>query len=36
MLQVTRALFKSYPQRAVVGLVLMSAQAFFYNAIFFT
>lgn len=36
MLQVTRALFKTYPQRAVVGLVLMSAQAFFYNAIFFT
>jgi MFS family permease len=25
-----------YRQRAVVGLVLMSAQAFFYNAIFFT
>ena len=29
-------LFRRYPRRAVLGLVLMSAQAFFYNAIFFT
>ncbi|MDB5986247.1 MAG: transporter [Nevskia sp.] len=36
LLQLTRALFRSYPQRAAVGLVLMAAQAFFYNAIFFT
>jgi MFS family permease len=31
-----RSLFRLYPRRAVLGLVLMSAQAFFYNAIFFT
>ena len=30
------SLFKRYPRRAVLGLVLMAAQAFFYNAIFFT
>jgi MFS family permease len=30
------ALLRLYPRRAVLGLVLMSAQAFFYNAIFFT
>ncbi len=29
-------LFRLYPRRAVLGLVLMTAQAFFYNAIFFT
>ena len=29
-------LFRSYPRRAVLGLVLMTAQAFCYNAIFFT
>jgi MFS family permease len=29
-------LFRLYPRRALLGLVLMSAQAFFYNAIFFT
>ena len=29
-------LFRHYPRRAVLGLVLMSAQAFCYNAIFFT
>jgi MFS family permease len=28
--------FKHYPSRAVLGLVLMTAQAFLYNAIFFT
>jgi MFS family permease len=30
------SLFQRYPKRAVLGLVLMAAQAFFYNAIFFT
>jgi MFS family permease len=30
------ALFKHYPRRALLGLVLMTAQAFCYNAIFFT
>jgi len=34
--EVTQALFKLYRQRTVVGLALMAAQAFFYNAIFFT
>jgi MFS family permease len=29
-------LFRLYPRRAVLGLILMTAQAFFYNAIFFT
>jgi MFS family permease len=29
-------LFAHYPRRAVLGLVLMTAQAFCYNAIFFT
>ena len=29
-------LFTTYRQRSLVGLVLMVAQAFFYNAIFFT
>ena len=30
------ALLRDYPQRVVLGLTLMSAQAFFYNAIFFS
>jgi MFS family permease len=30
------AIVNDYPQRVVLGLVLMSSQAFFYNAIFFT
>lgn len=34
--EVVHTLFTVYRQRALVGLVLMSAQAFFYNAIFFT
>jgi MFS family permease len=34
--EVAHTLFYSYRQRALVGLVLMVAQAFFYNAIFFT
>ena len=34
--EVARALFVTYPERTLVGLTLMAAQAFFYNAIFFT
>ena len=34
--EVARTLFAIYRQRSLVGLVLMIAQAFFYNAIFFT
>ena len=34
--EVARALFVDNRQRALVGLSLMAAQAFFYNAIFFT
>jgi len=34
--EVARALFENYRQRTFVGLSLMVAQAFFYNAIFFT
>jgi MFS family permease len=34
--EVATTLFKTYRQRALVGLMLMAAQAFFYNAIFFT
>ena len=34
--EVARTLFSVYRQRSLVGLVLMVAQAFFYNAIFFT
>jgi MFS family permease len=30
------AIVRDYPQRAALGLVLMAAQAFFYNAIFFS
>ncbi len=30
------AILRDYPRRAVLGLTLMTAQAFFYNAIFFT
>jgi MFS family permease len=33
---VARTLFHTYRRRALVGLALMAAQAFFYNAIFFT
>lgn len=33
---VALTLFRVYPRRAVLGLTLMAAQAFFYNAIFFT
>jgi MFS family permease len=34
--EVAKALFITYRQRTAVGLALMVAQAFFYNAIFFT
>jgi MFS family permease len=36
LIEVARTLFKTYRQRTLVGLSLMTAQAFFYNAIFFT
>ncbi|QLH73596.1 MFS transporter [Rhodopseudomonas palustris] len=36
LLDVAKTLFGTYRQRSLVGLVLMTAQAFFYNAIFFT
>jgi MFS family permease len=36
LLSVSRTLLKAYPGRTVLGLVLMAAQAFVYNAIFFT
>jgi MFS family permease len=34
--EVAHTLFSVYRQRSIVGLALMIAQAFFYNAIFFT
>src|SRR5712675_181031 len=34
--EVARTLLSTYRSRSLVGLVLMAAQAFFYNAIFFT
>jgi MFS family permease len=34
--EVFRVLFGAYRNRAIVGLSMMAAQAFFYNAIFFT
>src|SRR5579872_6801996 len=34
--EVAVTLFSTYRQRSLVGLALMAAQAFFYNAIFFT
>lgn len=36
LVRMVLAIVRDYPQRAVLGLVLMSSQAFFYNAIFFT
>ena len=36
VVRMIRAILRDYPHRAVLGLVLMSAQAFFYNAIFFS
>jgi MFS family permease len=34
--EVARTMVRIYPRRVVYGLILMIAQAFFYNAIFFT
>jgi MFS family permease len=36
LVDLARSLFRLYPRRSVLGLVLMASQAFFYNAIFFT
>jgi MFS family permease len=36
LIEVAQTLFQRHRQRTVVGLCLMAAQAFFYNAIFFT
>jgi len=36
MVGVVLAVVRDYPSRAVLGFVLMGAQAFFYNAIFFS
>jgi len=36
LLEVSIVLLRNYRQRTLVGLSLMAAQAFFYNAIFFT
>jgi MFS family permease len=36
LFRMMQAIVRDYPRRALLGLVLMTAQAFFYNAIFFT
>ncbi|MBV9018367.1 MAG: MFS transporter [Alphaproteobacteria bacterium] len=36
ILRMIGAILRDYPGRAVLGLVLMASQAFFYNAIFFS
>jgi MFS family permease len=36
LVRMVLAIVRDYPQRALLGLVLMAAQAFFYNAIFFS
>src|SRR5690242_12239762 len=36
MVRMVLAIVRDYPSRAVLGLVLMGSQAFFYNAIFFS
>src|SRR3982074_3460878 len=36
LMEVAATLFRTYRGRTLVGLTLMAAQAFFYNAIFFT
>jgi len=36
ILRMVAAILRDYPRRAVLGLVLMTSQAFFYNAIFFS
>ncbi|HEX8259571.1 MAG TPA: MFS transporter [Rubrobacteraceae bacterium] len=33
---IAKAMFRMYPKRTILGLTLMGAQAFLYNAIFFT
>ena len=33
---IVRTLFRDYPRRALLGLVLIASQAYLYNAIFFT
>lgn len=34
--EIARTMVKDYPSRSVLGFSLMAAQAFFYNAVFFT
>nr|WP_245214545.1 MFS transporter [Pararoseomonas indoligenes] len=34
--EVARTMFRTYPERATLGVVLMACQAFCYNAVFFT
>jgi MFS family permease len=36
ILRMISAILRDYPRRALLGFVLMAAQAFFYNAIFFS
>jgi MFS family permease len=36
MMRMVLAIVRDYPRRAVLGVALMGAQAFFYNAIFFS
>jgi MFS family permease len=36
MMRMVLAIVRDYPRRALLGLALMAAQAFFYNAIFFS
>jgi len=36
LVRMVLAIIRDYPQRTILGLVLMGSQAFFYNAIFFT
>ena len=36
LVELARSLLRDHPRRVALGLVLMIAQAFFYNAIFFT
>lgn len=36
LIEVARTLWKTYPKRSLLGVVLMASQAFCYNAIFFT
>ena len=35
-LSIARYVIQNYPQRGLLGLALMTGQAFLYNAIFFT